>query len=343
MVLTECEEDDTCARAAAMLLLPPPSSSGFAASRIGESLLRAGVAAVRGVVLRETARAAAAAIDAALQVACQQAAEHIGREDRRCLASCSVRTLEKRWEYRLRDSGIAATAAACAHLVAKQAMAESVPDPDDERFCGPVREMNLRGSSVRGQLNRRYDLRLHLRGAVKAAVVAAVKVLRPAIAEVLTDDAIVCELACLITDSGATRQQLHADTTFEDRGFLVTIFIALQDLHPDMGGTLVIPGSATRAEHNSMKNLVEDGTGRCERRVLCERGKRFEGEAGSTLLMDSRCLHCGGANTASSVSGSRRRLLYVTFQVPHCRPSGGTMSILPEYEGRLRLGNVEHW
>ena len=343
MVLSECEEDDTCARTATMLLLPPPSSSSCAPSRIGESLLCDGVAAVRGVIPRETASAAAAAIDEALKVACQQATEHIGREDRRCLGSCSVRTLEQRWECRLRDSGIAASAAARAHLVAKQAVAESVAAPDDERFCGPVREMNLRGSSVRGQLNRRYDLRLHFTGAVKAAVVTAVKVLRPAIAEVLTDDALMCELACLIADPGATRQQLHADTTFEDRGFLVTAFIALQDLHPDMGGTLVIPGSANRVAHDSMINVVGDGTGRYERRILCERGKRFEGDAGTALLMDSRCLHCGGANTAESVSGSRRRLLYVTFQVPHCRPSGGTMSILPEYEGRFRLGSVEDW
>ena len=47
---------------------------------------------------------------------------------------------------------------------------------------------------------------------------SAVKVLRPAVVELLTDDALVCELACLITDPGAARQQLHADT-FDDRGF----------------------------------------------------------------------------------------------------------------------------
>lgn len=341
---SECEEkdDDTCARAAAMELLPPPASS-CADSRVSATLMRAGVVAVRGVIPRETACAAAAEIDEALQVACERAREYIGREDSRCLASCSVHTLGRRWECRLRASGIATSTAARAYLVAQQAMAESLRGPDDERFCGPVRELNLRGSSVRGHMNRRFDLRLHFTGAVKAAVVAAVKALRPTIAELLTDDALVCELACLTTDPGATRQQLHADTTFEDRGFLVTVFIALQDVHSDMGGTLVIPGSASRAEHESMKRVAEDSTGRYERRVLCERGKRFEGDAGAALLMDSRCLHCGGANSASSESGSRRRLLYVTFQVPHCRPSGGTMSILPEYEGRFRLGNVEHW
>jgi hypothetical protein len=28
------------------------------------------------------------------------------------------------------------------------------------------------------------------------------------------------------------------------------------------------------------------------------------------MLLDSRCLHCGGANTSA---GKRRRMLYVTF------------------------------
>jgi hypothetical protein len=62
---------------------------------------------------------------------------------------------------------------------------------------------------------------------------------------------------------------------------------------------------------------------------------------GSALLMDSRCLHCGGAN--SSTAGNRRRILYVTFQIPRSKPHGSPMSILPEYEQQLRLRNVDHW
>lgn len=339
----ECEDDDTCAHAAAIVLLSPPSNYD-ACCDVCSSLLLDGVAGVRGVIPLQIARAAAAEIDEALRVACQRAAEYIGEDDRRCLTStCSVSALDKRWKRRLHASGIPMGSSARAHLVAQQAMAESLPGPDDERFCGPVRELNLRGSSVRGQLDRRYDLRLHLTGAVKVAVVAAVKLLRPAIAALVTDDARVCELACLVTDPGAARQRLHADTTFEDRGFLVTAFIALQDVRSDMGGTLVIPGSANRTEHGSMKHVVDDDSGCYERRMLCERGKRFECGAGAALLMDSRALHCGGANSSSCVSENRRRLLYVTFQIPHSRPQGGTMSILPEYEGRFRLRDVENW
>jgi hypothetical protein len=38
-------------------------------------------------------------------------------------------------------------------------------------------------------------------GAVKAAVIAAVSALRPTIAAVLTEDATVCDLACMISVS----------------------------------------------------------------------------------------------------------------------------------------------
>ena len=230
------------------------------------------------------ALAAAAEVDDALRDACERAAGHVGREDSRCLAAgCSVRELDRRWDRRLQASGLAGDRAARARLIACQAMAESVAGPDDERFLGPVREMNLRGSSVRGQLDRRYDLRLHFRGAVKAAVVSAVKALRPAVAELLTDDALVCELACLITDPGAARQRLHADTTFDDRGFLLSAFIALQDVDSDMGGTIVVPGTANRAGHESMKAVIWIGRGVASG-ACCA--------SGACALRDRRVAHC---------------------------------------------------
>ena len=325
-----CEDDDTCAAASALPLLPLPAPSGAQADDLVHAallpgaarLLCEGVAGVRGAIPRELALAAAAEVDEALRQARAAAAAHVGRDDSRCL--CSVRALEARWDSRLRASGF--SGAGRTRLVTQQAMAESVPGPDDERFVGPVRELSLRGSCVRGQLDRRYDLRLHFVGAVKAAVLAAVRALRPAIAEVLTDDALVCELACLVTDPGATRQRLHADTTADDRGgFRLTAFIALQHVTSDMGGTLVVPGTANRAGHESMATIVADGSGRRERRLLCERGRRFEGDAGSCLLMDSRCLHCGGANTTPA----RRCILVVSFGDGAALPVGSTYSLLP--------------
>jgi hypothetical protein len=50
---------------------------------------------------------------------------------------------------------------------------------------------------------------------------------------------------------------------------------------------------------------------------------------GSALLMDTvngltDCLHCGGAT--SSTAGNRRRILYVTFQIPRSKPHGSSSS-----------------
>lgn len=41
--------------------------------------------------------------------------------------------------------------------------------------------------------------------------------------------------------------------------------------------------------------------------------RRLECAAGDALLIDSRVLHCGGANA----SALRRRLLYLTLKVPY--------------------------
>lgn len=78
-----------------------------------------------------------------------------------------------------------------------------------------------------------------------------------------------------------------------------------------------------------------------ERRLLSVQGVRFEGSAGDAMLLDSRVLHCGGEN--HSAAGNRRRMMYVTFTIPHCRPRGNLYSILPEYEGLLRLRDVANW
>ena len=36
-------------------------------------------------------------------------------------------------------------------------------------------------------------------------------------------------------------------------------------------------------------------------------------------------------------------MLYVTFKVPFNSPRGNLYSILPEYEGKCRLRNVDRW
>ena len=54
-----------------------------------------------------------------------------------------------------------------------------------------------------------------------------------------------------------------------------------------------------------MKLTVEDAPGRYERHGRAS-GADASRLTPGLLLMDSRCLHCGGANTASSVGRSQR-------------------------------------
>ena len=55
------------------------------------------------------------------------------------------------------------------------------------------------------------------------------------------------------------------------------------------------------------------------------------------MLMDSRLVHCGGANLCDSDGGARRRVLVVTFAVPETAPTGSSYSIRDELKGRWHL------
>lgn len=234
------------------------------------------------------------------------------------------------------DSAAAAAAEVDEALCA--AKARIVAQSEEEvRYLGPVRE-----------LTHRWDLRLHFRGAVKAAVLEVVAAVAPLLAEVITDEALICELACIVSAPGAPRQQLHADTKIGDRGWLVSMFVALQDVASDMGGTIVVPSSHCAEPHADFHATCCSGDSdqpACtasdaqEDWAVSRGAQRFEGRAGDALLFDSRVLHCGGANTSTK----RRRMLYVTWKIPYCEPLGSTYSLLPEYECQFRLRNLPRW
>ncbi|CAK9038866.1 Ion_trans domain-containing protein [Durusdinium trenchii] len=59
---------------------------------------------------------------------------------------------------------------------------------------------------------------------------------------------------------------------------------------------------------------------------------------GTALVMNSRLLHCGGANLLAG--GSRRRLFYMTWQKPKNTNHGSTYSILDALAGRYDLRHV---
>lgn len=79
------------------------------------------------------------------------------------------------------------------------------------------------------------------------------------LAEVLTAEAELCELAALVADPGALAQMLHPDTRIVpgfDHAGLVTAFLTLQDITGDMGPTEVAPGTHVARAHEALKNDV---------------------------------------------------------------------------------------
>ena len=199
-----------------------------------------------------------------------------------------------------------------------------------DRWFGEVRDRK-----------RRYDLKLAVDDdAVRTALRCLCMRLTPVLEQVATLDALVVELATLISDPGAVRQTWHPDSTLPSTSGapLYTMFVALQTIDASMGPTQVMPRTHDAASHARLRGL---GPGRED---VCT-GLHMACEAGDVVLMDSRLWHCGGHNG----SRARRRLLYATLAVPYCLPKGSTYSILEELghpmrlHHRLRLRSYMEW
>lgn len=114
----------------------------------------------------------------------------------------------------------------------------------------------------------------------------------------------------------------------------MTVFVALQHITEEMGPTVLCPRTHNLASHEAINQIP------LELRSSAETSQRFGAihatcQAGTAVLMDSRLLHCGGANVVDR--GSRRRLFYTSWQLPGNTPDGSTYSIRSELQGRLRL------
>lgn len=148
--------------------------------------------------------------------------------------------------------------------------------------------------------------------------------LRPALNELLGDDAELFELAALVSDPGAPRQPMHPDTTRRkdapegaDAPAVVTAFVALQDVDEEMGPTVFLPRSQ-RAEAHAAFYADDASVAKSE---LLRTAPQALGllRTGDASLFDSRLLHAGGANT----SPRRRVLFYFSFKVRPRRPPAG--------------------
>jgi len=193
-----------------------------------------------------------------------------------------------------------------------------------ERWFGHVRERR-----------RRYDLKLDIKEPVVLDALHSVCAgLGPILEEVLTADATVVELATMISDPGAAQQAYHPDSLLPSLvgAPLITCFIALQDIDAAMGPTRLLPDTHNVESHRRLRDMVSPHR-QAYREAADASGCHMGCQAGDAYLMDSRLWHRGGKNA----SELRRRLLYVTFGVPHCKPVGSTYSILAEMDGQLRM------
>ena len=188
----------------------------------------------------------------------------------------------------------------------------------------------------------RHDVKLDLSDAtVRAALAALLSTIEPAIAAKLGDDALLYELAALVSLPGSRRQIVHADLPYSDESAvddgILTAFCALQDIDASMGPTLYLPGTHTADAHaafftyDNFDLYVDSGDEEDEddeEAALTEAALDALGACRATLgagdvsLYDGRLLHAGGANR----SPRQRVLFYCSFATPRwCRSTRGTL------------------
>ncbi|CAE7757710.1 rpl5 [Symbiodinium pilosum] len=174
---------------------------------------------------------------------------------------------------------------------------------------------------------QRWDLKLQLSNEVKIALTSILGRLQKVL-ETLRPSWQLTELAAMCTFPSDPGQPVHADTSHVYDQQVVTIFVALHDISPERGPTKMYPKSHLDGElHLGMKEVDEASA------VLCTMNM------GDCVVMDSRLLHCGTANT----SDLHRFLFYTSWMQPARRSRGSTNTILPEYEERLSLRTWQDW
>lgn len=132
------------------------------------------------------------------------------------------------------------------------------------------------------------------------------------IEDLLGPHAVLYELACLISDSGSNRQEIHPDIIYQPDGKirLIACFLSLQDIDSTMGPTVFLPDTVTQYHHNAINNelLAND--------MLSSTSSVISTlSAGDASLYNPMVLHAGGGNVSQNPP-KRRRLFYFTFLNP---------------------------
>jgi len=132
------------------------------------------------------------------------------------------------------------------------------------------------------------------------------------------------EFSSICVFPGAKGQQLHRDMSTQDKR-LITIFINLLDVDEKSGPLLVIAGS---------QNYSWEEYPTSPRFLALEDYRVMALPQGSSVLMDSRVLHSGTANTSLNCM---RPVFYFSFGEKDIK--GPTYSMRTEYLGKYKLND----
>ncbi|CAL54075.1 Phytanoyl-CoA dioxygenase [Ostreococcus tauri] len=249
---------------------------------------------------------------------------------------------------RARDARDVGAAAACAEDVRRDG-ATFLRGVCSEATCDAfLKEVHAVCDETRAEFGdalRRTDVKVGFDGAARAIVVEAcgqggVNAILNEI-EDATSEAVMVEMSVLTTERGADRQVLHPDVSIDaPHAPLYSLFIALQDVVPEMGPTCFVLGTQDRASHDAFPN-AKWGDAQFEAlagREWCDATLR----KGDAVLYDARTFHQGGAN-----EHGRRALMTLTFlkppvpEAPTRRNSGAEWSIRRDvFDMRLTVGDI---
>ena len=237
------------------------------------------------------------------------------------------------------SDGTAKEVLAYINALSDQAKAEVTEGRVDfgARFGG----VNCRG---RGVFGARQDLWLPVEAVPVAKAlreVASEERLGPLLRELVGPGALLHEVSCLVSDPGAPRQCVHADTIvlpspqFPNASMepLYTFFVALQDVEDDMGHTVFLPRTHTPRAHEIWNGPQRQK----EMFISVNDATQSNLDLGDVAIFDSRLLHCGRENS----SDKRRVLFYFTVSAQHDWPlpngKHGSNSIRAEDRGKWTL------
>lgn len=202
-------------------------------------------------------------------------------------------------------------------------------------------------------LDKRCDLLLPLRGPCISALdelLGAKSVLGPLLTELVGSEGMLEEIACLISEPGSQQQPIHPDTPYTSEPTLYAAFVALQDVEPDMGPTVYLPGTHTKECHASFyggdidrgKDRNGFRTAPIPQEFLRSRPVVLGTlKAGDVALYNQQVLHCGSANTSPDQT---RRQFYVSFRNTAVSFPGHAaipFSIRPSFKNKLSLGSLQ--